>query len=185
MDLLERVGEGTFREDLYYRLQVVTIHTPPLRERREDLQDLVPALLTRINREMQTQVNRVAVDVMNALHAYDWPGNIRELENVLRKAVALCPGDTITQDLIPKPISGEGGAPKEDDRPLSEWSLRDIEGAHIARVLEGTHWHRGRACEILGISRPRLRRLINQYGLTPPAGIVENNTDTFANGDEE
>ena len=157
----------------------MTVHAPPLRERREDLQDLVPALLARINREMQTKVNRVAMDVMDALHAYDWPGNIRELENVLRKAVALCPGDTITQDLIPKTMRQERGAPGHDDRPLSQRSLRDMEQAHIARVLAGTHWHRGRACEILGISRPRLRRLMSQYGLTAPVGIAEHDTDTF------
>ncbi len=64
-------------------------------------------------------------------------------------------------------------------------SLQDVEKVHIARVLEATHWHRGRACEILNISRPRLRRLISQYGLTPPAGVAEDNVDTFENGDGE
>jgi DNA-binding NtrC family response regulator len=173
VELLGRVKEGAFREDLYYRLQVVTIHVPPLRERKADLFDLVPSLLARINREMHHKVTRVTGDVMDAFLAYDWPGNVRELENVLMKAVALCPGDAITRDLIPAAIHGTGDAHAYDMRPAAQMSLRDVEKAHIARVLEATRWHRGRACQILGISRPRLRRLMGQYALVPPAGMNE------------
>jgi DNA-binding NtrC family response regulator len=169
VDLTKRVKEGAFREDLYYRLQVVTIDVPPLRERKADLDDLVPTLLVRINREMHRGISRVAADVMDAFHAYAWPGNVRELENVLMKAAALCPGDIITHDLLPDNIAGNEvpRSAKHDRKPVSERSLDEVQRDHVARVLAATNWHRGRSCEILGISRPRLRRLINQFGLVP------------------
>ncbi len=169
-DLLERVGQGKFREDLYYRFQVVNIHLPPLRERMEDLDQLVPALLGRINRTMHRKVPRLMGEVMDAFRAYTWPGNVRELENVLMKAVALSPGNTITLDLMPEQIAGGISAERAEEKPAAEQSLSDVEREHVARVLATTHWHRGRACEVLGISRPRLRRLISQYGLEAPAG---------------
>ncbi len=172
VDLKARVEQGSFREDLYYRLQVVTIDVPPLRHRMEDLPDLVQTLLARINKDMHRKVTRVAMEVMDAFDAYEWPGNIRELENVLMKAVALCPGDAITSDLIPDEIAGE----RRLSRPAAEngtlLSLQEVERNHVARVLSATGWHKGRACEILGVSRPRLRRLIKQYGLTPPSGVA-------------
>lgn len=171
VDLFEQVKRGTFREDLYYRLQVLTIHLPPLRQRKEDLPDLIQTLLTRSNREMRRKVTRIALDVMDALHQYDWPGNVRELENTLMKAVALCPGDMISRDLIPLVITGGQDGSGEDERPVSQLSLDEVEKAHVARVLKETGWHRGNACGILGVSRPRLRRMIRQYDLTPPPGV--------------
>ena len=173
VDLRERVEQGSFREDVYYRLQVVTIDVPPLRSRKEDLLDLVQTLLARINKDMHRKVTRVAMDVMEAFHAYEWPGNIRELENVLMKAVALCPGDAITMDLIPENmVSGhQSTKPSSDRSPLL--SLREVEMHHVARVLSATGWHKGQTCEILGVSRPRLRRLIREYGLIPPANIPD------------
>ncbi len=183
VDLRERVNNGSFREDLYYRLQVVTIHVPPLRKRMEDLPELVQALLGRINQQMHYKVSRVTMDVMQAFYAYDWPGNVRELENVLMKAVALCPGDIITEDLIADAICP--GQPNESgkDRPLSEQSLQEVEKAHVARVLKHTDWHRGHTCEILGISRPRLRRLIRQYDLALPDDVANDEvTDVNVNG---
>jgi len=169
-DLDQLVCEGKFREDFLYRLRVVTIHLPPLRERRTDILDLVNALLTKINRELgaPNRVCRIAADVMDAFVRYAWPGNIRELENMLLKAAAMCTGDTITRDLLPGALfSGdeeEGGEAIDIMQDYTK-SLQDIEKAHIAKVLETTNWHRGHACEILGVSRPRLRRLMHHYGL--------------------
>ncbi|MHC4170285.1 MAG: sigma 54-interacting transcriptional regulator, partial [Planctomycetota bacterium] len=177
VDLVNSVDEGIFREDLYYRLQVVTINVPPLRQRMEDLDDLVPTLLVRINREMHRSISRVAADVMESFHAYDWPGNVRELENVLMKAAALCPGDIITCDLLPDIIAGAESEPVTNNarKPITEMSLNDVQRDHVAGVLAATNWHRGRACEILGISRPRLRRLIKQFELVPPSGLSGSN----------
>jgi len=179
LDLARQVAEGRFREDLFYRLQVVTIHLPPLRERREDIYDLLQVLLGRVNHELQRNVTHIAKDVLERLCDYHWPGNVRELENLLMKAVALSPGDTLTRDLFPPEIMGAtqaGGLPLAgDDYGLI--SLESVEKAHVARVLEALDWHRGRACEVLGVSRPRLRRMIRQYGLQPPPGQAEQEAD--------
>jgi len=181
VDLAERVNEGRFREDLFYRLQVVNIHLPPLRERREDILDLVQTLLVRINREMHRGVSNVAMEVIQCFQSYDWPGNVRELENVLMKTVALCPGATITPDMLPDPIraSRDGFDPDagEQTRDMTELSLHEVQRLHITRVLDAHHWHKGMACEILGISRPRLRRMIQQYGLEPPIGTRQESED--------
>ncbi len=170
VNLEDRVREGLFREDLYYRLRVVTIHLPPLRERREDIVDLIQALLARINKQMNRNVTQIASDVMSSLENHSWPGNVRELANTLEKAVALCPGNVITRDLI-SDICDAGSADNQgDEKSLSEWSLEDIEKAHVQRVLEATQWHKGNACDILGVSRPRLRRMIKHFALTNPDG---------------
>lgn len=166
-DLAQRVKSGSFREDLFFRLQVVNIHLPPLRERMEDLPELVDVLLTRINRETDRRTTHLAADVMDCFLAYRWPGNVRELENRLMKAVALCQNSTLTSELFARDLwpKAASTAPK---RPLTEMSLADMERNHVQRILDATGWHKGRACEILGVSRPRLRRLIRDHGLTPP-----------------
>jgi DNA-binding NtrC family response regulator len=168
-DLEEKVKLGLFREDLYYRLQVININIPPLRERKEDLMDLIQNLLCRINREMHNSVCQLSMEVINAFHSYHWPGNVRELENVLTKAVALAPGDTITPDLIPEYISERPRSGGDASLPM-QISLEEMEKIHVARVLEYTQWHKGEACRILGISRPRLRRIIRQHDLLDPRG---------------
>lgn len=99
-DLAQRVQEGALREDLFFRLQVVDIHLPPLRERMEDLPDLVDVLLARLNRETGHRTTHLAADVLDCFRAYRWPGNVRELENRLMKAVALSQGAVITRDLF-------------------------------------------------------------------------------------
>ncbi|MCC6610348.1 MAG: sigma-54-dependent Fis family transcriptional regulator [Burkholderiales bacterium] len=170
VELRERVAQGAFREDLYYRLQVVTIHLPPLRERREDIPDLVQALLARINREMRHGVARMHREALHCFQAYDWPGNVRELENVLMKTVALSSSGVITCEMLPPHLCVHPERAKGEMEHVAQHSLRDIEKAHVLRVLDATGWHRGQACEVLGISRPRLRRMIRQYGLVAPAG---------------
>ncbi len=172
IDFSEQVKKGHFREDLFYRLQVVTIHIPPLRERKDDIFDLAQSLLGRANKEMNRNVTRVGVDVMQALCDYNWPGNVRELENILIKAVAMSPRDIITADLLPDKIlhnipAYNNKSPAVDEaEDLSQLSLQEIEKLHIHRVLKATNGHKGKACEILGVSRPRLRRLIKQYELS-------------------
>lgn len=171
IDLVGKVNKGLFREDLYYRIQVVTMHLPPLRERREDILDLVQTILFRINKDMRRKVDRISMDVMTAFLGYDWPGNVRELQNVLLKAVATCTSDLITRDLIPDYLMNDYPESHSEEKQLSEMSLEEMEKSHVARVLEATGWHRGKACEILGVSRPRLRRIIKQYKLIPPTNI--------------
>ncbi len=174
VNLTERVKDGRFREDLYYRLQVVNVHLPPLRERKEDLMDLVQVLLGRINRELHRNVTHISKDALESMEQYDWPGNIRELENILMKSIALSRGNTLSREILPPPLnSGAKSDTVESDsrdgKPLEQQSLEEMEGTHIARILEATAWHKGHACDILGISRPRLRRMIQHYNLKPPA----------------
>ncbi|PKH06721.1 sigma-54 dependent transcriptional regulator [Moritella sp. Urea-trap-13] len=170
IDFKQAIKDKTFREDLFYRLQVVRIHIPPLRERKEDLPILIPALLARINRDLDTQINQVARDAMEALCAYDWPGNVRELENLLTKAMALCPGKILTQDLF------EGITPQSTgldhtsstnlgllaQQGIAELSLQDLELQYTVEVLERVAGHKGKACDILKISRPKLQRILDR-----------------------
>jgi DNA-binding NtrC family response regulator len=161
------VRDRLFREDLYYRLNVVTLHLPPLRARREDIPALVEHLLERINRNLGKSVASVSAAAMQALRDHTWPGNVRELENVLTRAALLAHGSILTPDLLdlpapeplPTPDRPEGGPPG----PLL--SLAAMEAWQVRAVLEHTTWHRGRACAILGISRPALERKIRKYRL--------------------
>ncbi len=167
-DLLAMVREGTFREDLYYRLKVVEIPLPPLRERREDIELLVEHLLIRINRGLRRTVVRVPEELMERLRRYDWPGNVRELENRLTAGVMLSPGDTLQVEL-PEPADVGTDRLKEEGERIEKdpWnrSLAEVEREHIRRVLRVWGGNLGKACEVLGISRPTLRRKMQEYGL--------------------
>ena len=187
IDFNEQVKKGLFREDLFYRLQVVNIHIPPLRERKEDIFDLTQSLLGRANKEMNKNVSRVAVDVMQALQSYDWPGNVRELENILIKSVAMSPRDIITADLLPDKILHSIAADTTDDdcpKDLTSLSLQEIEKLHIERVLQSTNGHKGKTCDILGVSRPRLRRLIKQYNLDDKGTLLHDQSSEQNNEQE-
>jgi DNA-binding NtrC family response regulator len=169
-DLKEKVKDGTFREDLFYRLQVVNIHIPPLRERKEDIPVLAQALLKRVNQDIGRQVTQVSRNAMQAFQKYPWPGNVRELENTLMKMVAITSTDTIHSDLLPDSIRQcvpSKITPSSPEETVEKLSLADVEKKHVERILHHTNWHKGETCEILGVSRPRLRRLIEHYGLKP------------------
>ncbi|MDP2575714.1 sigma-54 dependent transcriptional regulator [Vibrio penaeicida] len=160
IDFAQAIQDRTFREDLFYRLQVVKIHIPPLRERPEDLQELIPALLVRANKELGTKVTKVALDAMGLLCSYPWPGNVRELENTLTKAVALCPGDILTNELFEEL---KQNLPEiEEQYPSSSLSLQEMEYQHVLNVLDSVDGHKGKACDILKISRPRLQRILER-----------------------
>jgi two-component system response regulator AtoC len=156
------VAENRFREDLYYRLKVITVYVPPLKERREDIPLLVEHFLQKINAEVHKEVYKVPDETMSRLMHYDWRGNVRELENVLTRAVVLSKGEVLELQAhsLEDTISSETVAP---DSPFR--SLQDVEAQHISRVLGAVGWHQGKACEILGISRPTLRKKIREYGL--------------------
>lgn len=170
VDLAAAVTKGGFREDLYYRLQVLDIHLPPLRERKEDIPVLVQTLLARINKSIHKSITRVSRRAMTHLADYNWPGNVRELENTLLKAAAICPGDTLTTEQLPgKLLHVQDTASMERPSYSPFRSLADIQRQQVIQVLEATGWHKGNAVQILGISRPKLQRLIELYGLSNPA----------------
>lgn len=171
LDLEQCVEQKKFREDLFFRIQVVSLHLPPLRERMEDLDDLVQALLARINADLHGGITHIDHSVLDCFFNYAWPGNVRELENELMKAVALSTGNVLGLEQLSDELRTRCSRVETSSQQPSSMelgSLADMEKAHLIKVLEATNWHRGEACEILNISRPRLRRMIQDYDLMPP-----------------
>jgi two-component system, NtrC family, response regulator AtoC len=168
-DLADEVRAARFREDLYQRLKVVTLRLPPLRERLEDIPLLVEHLLVKINQRLHKNLRRVPREVIEKLQRRPWPGNVRELENVLTRAAVLSQGDMLLQEHLVDP--GQGGnsrpetqvAPSRTDGRVA--TLDEVERDHIARVWALAKGHKGKTCQMLGISRPTLERKLKKYGI--------------------
>ncbi len=158
-DLKTLIEEGTFREDLYWRLKVVEIKLPPLRERKEDVPELVGYLMEKINRELRKNVRKVPDHVMKKLIAWPWKGNVRELENALTHAAILAKGDIILEENLPL----EGG--DKNPYPQKLVALKEVEKSYIQHVLQIAKGSKIQASQILGISRPTLDKKIKDYQL--------------------
>jgi len=163
-DIISLVEQGLFRTDLYYRLNTLTITLPPLRERREDIPELVDLFLNKYNCLYNRSINRLCSDAMDALMDHSWPGNIRELENCIQRAVALADEDAITErDLFDlESSSHEKLAQTVTNEPRT---LEDLECQYIEEILHRTEGHQGQAASILGIDRKTLYNKILKYGL--------------------
>jgi len=154
------IEAGKFREDLYYRLKVVEIYLPSLREKKDDVPELVAYLLEKINRELRKNVRKVPPDVMKSLTELPWKGNVRELENALTRAVILAKGDVVLKENLPV---------ESDERKLFARqlvSLEEVEKDYIQYVLTATKGSKTKASQILKISRPTLDKKIKEYELT-------------------
>jgi len=174
VDLEEAIENKLFRKDLYYRLNVVAIYLPPLRDRREDIPLLADHFLKRFSQKMEKGINGISPDAMAALMNYDWPGNVRELENAIERAVVLTRSDFIElEDLPPKvrygssdlyrsPLSRKG----DTFRIRDDLTLREVERAYIVHKLKRCKTYEEAARE-LGIGRTTLWRKIKRYGITP------------------
>ncbi len=162
-DLKEAIAKGTFREDLYYRLNVVNIHIPPLRERKEDIPLLVAAFLREFSQENNRPIEGIDAKARLALYNYSWPGNVRQLRNSIESAVVLSKGTTITLDDLPPNIRGETGT--DSLRLAVGASLADVEKEVIRSTLAREGGNKSRTAEILGIGRKTLHRKIEEYGL--------------------
>ena len=187
---LERaVAARQFREDLFYRLNVVRIHIPPLRDRRGDVPLLVNYFLEKIARERQRPPKSVAAAVVKTLEKYHWPGNVRELENAIRRAHVMAKGDAILPGDLPPEISGQGGGgappPSSGDvgvaatdtaalaRQLFQWARRDpklkvipaVERELVIQALKETGNNQVHAAKLLGITRATLRKRIEKFGI--------------------
>ena len=159
-DLEALVAAGEFREDLYYRLCEVSVRVPPLRERAGDIPDLAKWILDLHNRRSDRPVRGISDEALECLLAHSWPGNVRELQNVLTRAAI---GARVSV-ILPGHLQGmRGTAQRPSVTPVR--TLNEIERTHIFEVLEITGWNRGRACQLLGITRPTLRRKMRRYGL--------------------
>jgi two-component system, NtrC family, response regulator HydG len=165
-DLRERIKEGAFREDLYYRLNVVSVAIPPLRERREDVMPLADFFLKKYARKNRRLIKGFKSETADILKKYDWPGNVRELENAVERSVILARGEAIAPDDLPDSIREARIAPSGepvDTSPVK--SLKDVEKEMILRALEETGGNRTRAADILGISRRTLQLKLKAYGV--------------------
>jgi two-component system response regulator AtoC len=160
-DLAEEIKNGKFREDLFYRLNVVSIFLPPLRERREDIPELVEHFLS--TRQIGTLRSRVDAEAMKALLAYSWPGNVRELANVLERAQILAENHVITPEDLPENITS--AAPASSAEAGDPRHLSEVERRHVQAVLQEEKGNKVHAARILGISRRSLYRLIEKYHL--------------------
>uniref|UniRef100_A0A7V2ZIC5 Sigma-54-dependent Fis family transcriptional regulator n=1 Tax=Ignavibacterium album TaxID=591197 RepID=A0A7V2ZIC5_9BACT len=162
-NLEELVKEGKFREDLYYRLNVFTIHIPPLRERIEDIPLLANYFLKKFTTSMNKKVTGISDEAMSFLMKYKWPGNVRELENAIERAVVVCRNDKIQFDDLPFRISSNSLYSEVEDKSLSE-----VEKRHIALVLQENNWNISKSAEDLKIDRVTLYNKIKKYGLRKP-----------------
>lgn len=158
-NLQSLIEKGTFREDLYYRLKVVEINLPPLRDRKDDVPELVVYLLEKINNQLRKNVKKIPPHVMKHLKEHSWRGNVRELENALTRAVILAKGDVILEENLPL----EGGEKKVIPRELVP--MKEVEKNYIQHILNEMKGNKTRTCRVLEISRPTLDKKIKEYDL--------------------
>jgi DNA-binding NtrC family response regulator len=166
-DLKKEVEEKRFREDLFYRLNVVPIYVPPLRERIDDIPLLANHFLKELNTLFQKNFSSVSPEALACFMNYQWPGNVRELRNVLEKAVLLGDGKVITMEHLPEEVRKNKGEPQTPALPQGS-SLDEIERIHIYRTLQDVGWNQTKASELLNIHRNTLREKIRKFNLKVP-----------------
>jgi DNA-binding NtrC family response regulator len=191
-DLMAEVAAGRFREDLYYRLNVVPIYLPPLRDRREDIPALVSHFLNAYNEENDRYVVHIESQAMEALQAYHWPGNVRELQNYVERAVVMAPGDELTVDLLPEVVNGSEppravrpagdldsltrelvlqgiSTAAQDSQDLHGRVVNRVEREVIVQVMRSCDNVQIKAAARLGINRNTLHKKLREYGLDSEA----------------
>ncbi len=162
-DLEKKIREKSFREDLYYRLNVISIFIPPLKERKEDILLLVDHFIKKANQKCGRSIKGITPEVKDIILNYDWPGNIRELENVIERGVVLSRTEVI--DKTDLPYHGLVSDKSFRYIPSASLSLKDMEKDHILRVLKEADWNLNKSAEILGIHRNTLRLKMKEYGI--------------------
>lgn len=193
-DLEQAISNGMFREDLYYRLNVVSINIPPLRERREDIPELVSYFLKKFNRELKKGLVGITPSAMEKFSSYGWPGNVRQLENVLKRAMVLCQGEWILEDQL---LFGKGREKREVEGELNKKNVEYLldalfeelskgsatsqemdmisilERGLILRALQKTKGNQVQAAQLLGINRSTLRSKMERYRIKKDVRIAE------------
>lgn len=179
-DLKTLVKEGKFRDDLFYRLNIVAINIPPLRSRKQDIPPLIDYLLAKINLDLQKKIIGVSDEVMERFINYNWPGNVRELENLLLRACVIAKGQVLGKNDFPelgseedvntlRSIQGNADGIEEIFKasgPEKLLTLDEVEDRYIRKIIRETGKNKGEICEILGISRPTFERKLEKYGIT-------------------
>jgi transcriptional regulator with PAS, ATPase and Fis domain len=162
--LADLVKAGTFREDLYYRVNVVTLTLPPLRERREDIPLLTDHFIARFNRLREKDITGVSPEVLQILMSHEYPGNVRELENIIEHAFILCPGGLIQAGHLPGHLRPAQPAPGAGDIQ----NLRELEARFLYEALREHQWNRLATAKALGIHKTTLWRKMKQLGIALP-----------------
>jgi len=188
-DLLAKIKQGTFREDLYYRLNVIPVHIPPLRERKDDIQQLAEAMLAMAGEELEMQPPILLDEAINLLKTYDWPGNVRELKNVMRRLALLTPGASITLSDVALALGNRGNQVQQEETlaeavsrccrlymdklgyaeavDLHKHLLDEMEPPLLMLVMERCKGNQIKASEMLGLNRNTVRKLLRQYQIDP------------------
>jgi two-component system response regulator HydG len=164
-ELEEEIRRGAFRTDLFYRLNVIALHLPTLRQRAEDIPLLATHFLSRIAELRQEAPKELSKSALEALGNYSWPGNVRELENALERAVILTPGDEIAPSALPERVTQRVSEPLVAERAPTNPTLESIERAYIMWVLQSESGNKSRAAEVLGIDPSTLYRKLSRYGV--------------------
>ena len=164
-DLEEEIKRGAFRSDLFYRLNVIAIHLPPLRDRRDDIPLLAESFLARSGEQRSESPKRLSAAAATALQEYAWPGNVRELENALERAVLLTVGGVIEPDALPERITERRQEPLVSERTPVNPTMEAIERAYILWVLQNEGGNKSRAADVLGIDPSTLYRKLSRYGM--------------------
>jgi DNA-binding NtrC family response regulator len=162
VDLAAAVKAGRFREDLFYRLDVIHIRVPPLRERKEDLSQLIQHFVKHYAAKHGRKVERVSAPAMAVLRSYDYPGNARELANIIERAVIVANGKRLEENDLPPGLNAAVSARRQQEKPPS---LAELEASYIAKVLASTNGNKTECARILGISRKNLYEKIARYDL--------------------
>jgi DNA-binding NtrC family response regulator len=162
-DLEEELRRGQFRSDLFYRLNVFSLHLPKLSERREDIPLLAESFLNRIAQQRQQDTRILSQDALDAIMVYEWPGNVRELENALEHSAILTREREIAREILPQRVTAPKSQPLVDDRPVSNPTLDAIERAYIMWVLQAEGGNKTRTAEVLGIDPSTLYRKLARY----------------------
>ena len=174
-DLKLMVKEGRFRDDLYYRLNIVSINLPPLRSRRQDIPPLIDYLLSKINLDLHKKIIGVSGEMMDKFMNYEWPGNIRELENLLVRACVVAKGQVLGVGDFPELGKDSQSITAQDDQtsevfkpeePGKFLTLDQVEERYIRKIIKETDKNKGEVCETLGISRPTFERKLEKYGIS-------------------
>jgi two-component system nitrogen regulation response regulator NtrX len=169
-NLREQIAAGRFREDLFYRLSVIPIEVPPLRQRKEDIPLLVEHFIKLFSGENGKRPKTISVEALAYFLSYDWPGNVRELRNMVERLVIMAPHDVIGPEDLPPPLrpreTGTAGEESQKERTLKE-ARESFERAYIVAELRAHDWNMTRTAEKLGIERSHLYRKLKAYGITP------------------
>jgi two-component system response regulator AtoC len=160
-DLSKLVEEGKFRDELYYRLNVLELFIPPLRERRDDIPPLCSYFIHKYTKEFEKTVEYISEEVISNFMSYDFPGNVRELEHIIERAVILADGNTIEFKHLPRRFHKDDSPPLDTTRTFM--TLVEMERQYILEVLEATGGNKSKATELLGISRTALWRKLKQF----------------------